>query len=181
MTRQNFQARYESSILSTRSVRLAGISRKTAGKYFSAAHRFAHKPWVSTILWALVFVGVLLAWDDTAHAKYDPAPRHVVAAGFSKLAPPKGTTERRAWIICRIFGRNRCVAALNIAWCESGLNERSRGPRDEYGNPRRGIWQFGTWERGRFGYGRNAWTQTRAAKRYHGIAWWSPWQCEPRP
>lgn len=123
----------------------------------------------------LLIVGIAL-YPSISEAKYDPAPRHVVKAGLSKKAPRKGTTERRAWIICRIFGKRRCVAILNVAHCESSLRPWARN--GQY----LGMFQMGSSERARFGHDtRNVWTQARAARRYFLISSFGPWECKPWP
>ena len=124
---------------------------------------------------------------DSAEASYRPAPSRIVAKAQKHRPPARGTLAKRAWIICHVWRGVSCRYALNVAWCENrGFYPRKRGPHDEYGNPRIGLWQFGTHERRVFGYGRNTWTQARAGYRYYRYAklhhWrngWGPWQCRP--
>ena len=117
------------------------------------------------------FVIVAYVQRDDAAASYRPAPHRLVVAAQQAKPPPRHTTAKRAWIICHIFPR--CRRALNVAWCESSL--RPWAGLGQY----RGMWQMGAAERRRYGHGRGAWKQTRAAKRYWNQSHWRPWQCQP--
>lgn len=77
--------------------------------------------------------------------------------------------------ICHVF-RSYCGQALHVARCESGL--RPNAQNGEY----LGLFQMGVSERRRFGHGRSAYEQARAAHRYFVLSGrdWSPWSCKPR-
>lgn len=80
-----------------------------------------------------------------------------------------------ALAICDEFGDRYCGPALRVAWCESRLDVTARN--GQY----RGLFQMGSWERARFGHGRSAREQARAAYRYFVATGrdWSPWECQP--
>jgi hypothetical protein len=128
---------------------------------------------IGTILLLVVFFGAVMLLPREADALKRPAPRYLVVAAVKHRAPAKGSVERRAWVICRVWGAAHCRGALNVAWCESGLRPWARN--GQY----LGIWQMGSSERARFGHGSNAWSQTRAAKAYWRLSGWRPWQCRP--
>ena len=123
----------------------------------------------------IIGVLIILAFNQsmTAKAAYNPAPPHLAAAAKRRIPPPPGTTKKRAWVICQVFQGRYCLQALNVAWCESKLELHARN------GTYYGIWQFGTYEQRHFNYGKTAWSQTIAAKRYFNIAGWSPWECKP--
>lgn len=104
-----------------------------------------------------------------------PAPQWVYTAGMAASAPPAGTTAKRAWIVCRVFGQypRRCRAALNVFWCESGLRPWARN--GQY----LGIPQMGEHERRTYGWGRTAWLQLHGARRLFRHRGWQPWSCRP--
>lgn len=63
--------------------------------------------------------------------------------------------------------------AFDVAWCESRFNRwASNG---QY----LGLWQMGSSERARCGqvWGRDPWTQARAAACWWRLAGWSAWAC----
>lgn len=123
---------------------------------------------VTTILLAL------LAAASPAQAAYRPAPADIVRAAHRTHAPPVSQPlKRRGWIICQVFTGRLCTPALNVAWCESTLRTTARN--GQY----RGMFQMGSSERARFGHGRTAMKQARAAKRYHNLSGWRPWACSP--
>lgn len=123
--------------------------------------------------WILMML-VCLVWASGAEAARNPAPNHLVRAALQAKPPARGTVAKRAWAICHVFKRSRCRAALNVAWCESGL--RPWAKNGQY----RGIFQMGSYERGRFGHSsRNVWVQARAARKYFLRSHWHPWECKP--
>lgn len=127
--------------------------------------------WITAVA-AIAAVSFLSA--PQAHAAFRAAPNDLVAAALRAKPPAKHKTlQRRAWIVCKVFGRHRCRPTLNVAWCESSLNLNARN--GQY----RGIFQMGASERRRFGHGRTAFAQARAARRYHRLSGWSPWECRP--
>lgn len=159
----------------------------------------------------ITFLTVLVAYVAVYAVNVQQADGHVIPrsacyakAKAARLADPTPSyAEWRAVLVkCLRYKRKhaqahacnqsvpaiiRCVfgpvgdAAVSVAACESGLNPAARGPRDEYGNPRQGLFQFGTWERRTFGYGPDAWSQSRGALRYFNASGrdWSPWECKP--
>lgn len=129
---------------------------------------------IGIVLLVLIATTILaLAVVADADAARNPAPSSIVAAAHRPLPPRRGTTGRRAWAICHVFGSRRCRAALNVAWCESGLRTTARN--GQY----RGIFQMGSSERARFGHGSSTWAQARAAFRYHSLVGWRAWECRP--
>lgn len=107
---------------------------------------------------------------------YKPAPASIVAAARQKAMPPRHTLRKVAWVICHVVGRRQCVAFLNVAWCESTLN---MGASDYASGTHKGLFQLGPAERREYGYGHDAWSQTRGAKRLHARRGWQPWVCKP--
>jgi len=103
----------------------------------------------------------------------------VIALGFAFAfsQPSDGATEStpRSLDICAVFGDRYCGEALRVAWCESRFDTEARN--GQY----RGIFQMGSWERRRWGHGRTALAQARAAHRYFVVTGkdWSPWECKP--
>ena len=76
--------------------------------------------------------------------------------------------------ICTTF-RGYCSQALRVAWCESRYNVYARN--GQY----LGLFQMGSYARGRYGHSWSAWGQARAAYRYFrdsGYSW-GPWACKP--
>jgi hypothetical protein len=129
---------------------------------------------INAALVAAILTLITLLAAQNAAAAYDPAPERIVRAAMRAKAPPAGTVQRRAWIICHSAFRGRlCRPALNVAWCESDLDPRARN--GQY----RGAFQMGRSERRRFGHGRTILSQARAARRYHRLSGWSPWECRP--
>ncbi len=120
----------------------------------------------STLLCLALVVGIA----QLAKAEHTQSKATRLAASS---VPPRGTPAKRAWIIHRVFGSSG-AAAVRVAMCESGLRPWARN--GQY----RGMFQMGSSERARFGHDdRNAWVQSRAARRYFLIAGWSPWACKP--
>jgi hypothetical protein len=124
-------------------------------------------------LWLAVFLLCLYALAPAGEAAYKPAPDRIIKAAQQTNAPARGTVARRAWIICRYFTRSTCRAAVNVAWCESTL--RPWAANGQY----RGVFQMGAAERNRYGHGRTAWHQAKAARAYWRKANWRPWVCRP--
>jgi hypothetical protein len=76
--------------------------------------------------------------------------------------------------ICHVFGPY-CSQALRVASCESG-----RGVWAQNGQYL-GMFQMGSYARGRYGHSYTALGQARAAYAYFVDAGrdWSPWSCKP--
>lgn len=73
-----------------------------------------------------------------------------------------------------VFGPH-AAAALRVAWCESRwYTGASNG---QY----LGLFQMGSYARGRFGHSSSALGQARAAYQYFAASGfdWSPWECKP--
>jgi hypothetical protein len=99
-----------------------------------------------------------------ARARHEQATRRLQA--IRKAGPRKA--------ICHVF-RTRCGEALRVARCESRLRLSARN--GQY----LGLFQMGSSERRRFGHGRTAFQQAKAAHRYFVLSGrdWSPWSCKP--
>lgn len=99
-----------------------------------------------------------------------------IAALAIATAPAEGRELQPVGLtICEVFGDRYCGQALRVAWCESRLDTDARN--GQY----RGLFQMGRWERSRYGHGRTARAQARAAERYFIASGrdWSPWECQP--
>jgi len=83
------------------------------------------------------------------------------------------TNPRVERVVRRVWGHH-AEAALAVARCESGR----RGTRAANGQFR-GLFQMGRWARRKYGHGRCAEAQARAAQRYFLEAGWKPWGCKP--
>ena len=90
------------------------------------------------------------------------------------LAAPAGIADTKR-AICTTFGRY-CGQALSVSWCESRWNVYARSPGGHLG-----LFQFGSYARRRYGFGWDAWTQSRAAYRYFADSGhrWTAWSCKP--
>ena len=99
-----------------------------------------------------------------ARARSEQATRQLQA--IRKAGPRKA--------ICHVFGAH-CGEALRVARCESRLR-LVRGTASTCG-----LFQMGSSERRRFGHGRTAFQQAKAAHRYFVLSGrdWSPWSCKP--
>jgi hypothetical protein len=75
-------------------------------------------------------------------------------------------------IICQVFGAE-CAKAFRVVHCETGgtFNPRIVSAGGLYW----GLFQFGAYARGRYGFGWDAYTQTVAAKRMRDAEGWRPW------
>jgi hypothetical protein len=85
---------------------------------------------------------------------------------LQKAPPPQA--------ICHVFG-HYCGQAIRVARCESHLDVNAQN--GQY----LGLFQMGSSERRRFGHGRTAYQQAKAAHRYFVLSGrdWSPWSCKP--
>ena len=128
---------------------------------------------LTTTTFTVGILFLLLTWPHTSRAITNHAPHRLHAAANRTNPPRRGTQAKRAWIICQIFPRNKCHDAINVAYCESRLNPRAHNGQYQ------GIFQLGSSERIRYGHGRSAWKQTKAARAYHRHAGWQPWACKP--
>jgi hypothetical protein len=119
-----------------------------------------------------------------ARARARAAERRLASASRSETALRRALDRRTAKrlakapprvAICHVFGRRYCRQALAVAWCES--RHSTRAQNGQY----LGLFQMGSWERQRFGHGRTAHAQARAAHRYFALTGrdWSPWSCKP--
>ena len=126
----------------------------------------------STLIITALIAMLIIVWPANAHAAYRPAPPHIVAAALRHHAPRAGTTAKRAWIVCHVWGRYRCRAALNVAWCEGGLSPYASNGQYQ------GTFQMSTYNRSTYGHG-NIWAQARAALALWFDRHWSPWECQP--
>jgi hypothetical protein len=78
--------------------------------------------------------------------------------------------------VCAVFGRY-CEQAMRVIRCETGGTYSVRARNGQY----LGLFQMGASERARYGHGRTARLQARAAFRYFVASGrdWSPWSCRP--
>lgn len=117
--------------------------------------------------------------SEQARAVVDPAPVFYKRAAKQTTPPRKGSKARTAWIICKVFGRKYCNAALDVAWCESDYVLHAKNGQFI------GVFQMGSSERKTFGHGKGAWRQAIAAKKYfdysvkHNGDGFHPWSCKP--
>jgi hypothetical protein len=76
--------------------------------------------------------------------------------------------------ICKVFGPY-CKQAIEVSRCESGWSHWARN--GQY----LGLFQMGSYARGRYGHAWNPWAQARSAYRYFVASGkdWSPWSCKP--
>ncbi len=90
-------------------------------------------------------------------------------------AKASSVVVKRKQIICKVFGPKYCRQAINVASCETGGTFDVWARNGQY----LGLFQMGSSERDRYGHGRGAWDQARAAKRYFVASGrdWSPWSC----
>ena len=67
--------------------------------------------------------------------------------------------------------------AVRVAGCETGYTYSVWARNGQY----LGLFQMGSYARGRYGHSNNAWGQARAAYRYFVDSGrdWSPWSCKP--
>lgn len=98
----------------------------------------------------------------------------VLAAFTATIARADHYAHRNAAIICKVFGPY-CQQAIRVARCESGLTTRAQN--GQY----LGLFQMGSYARGRFGHSWTPWGQARSARRYFIDSGkdWSPWSCRP--
>ncbi len=117
----------------------------------------------------------LLTFPSSTKASFKPVPESIYHQAIETKMPAKGTTAKRAWIICHIWkgGARRCRRILNVAWCESSL--RPWASNGQF----KGMFEMGADERERYGHGKDAWTQSRSAHTYWLTSHWRPWQCKP--
>jgi hypothetical protein len=75
-------------------------------------------------------------------------------------------------IICQVFGAE-CAGAIRVVHCETGgtFNPRIVSSNGLYF----GIFQQGAYSRSTYGFGWDAWSQARAAKRHRDAEGWGPW------
>jgi hypothetical protein len=94
------------------------------------------------------------------------------AAGYDSAQAGQQQVRRA---IMDVFGPRYGPEAVRVARCESNL--RTWASNGQY----LGIFQMGRSERARYGHGRGAYAQARAAHRYFVASGrdWSPWQCRP--
>lgn len=181
---ENGQGRPES--LETRSHRSShrnGVEKSPAAQASDAPPRA-----LLAAALALVALCVTAVWPSSS-----PTPFGVNSGGG--ISSPLASAEARhtgvghsskayrAYIIRQVFGPYG-AQAVRVAQCESGLNPRVLGPRDEYGNPRPGLFQLGTYERRRSGWytrSSGAWVQARSAFRWFVLTGrsWRAWSCKP--
>jgi len=132
---------------------------------------------IAIIVLALVIMATSIGraeahtWGTHSHIKRS-------TPGYCKTHA-NGVRERKCIVrvIFSTVGEGR--KAVSVASCETGrtFSPTILGPNDEYGNPRIGVWQFGTRERRVYGYGRTVTSQTYSALRYWRVSGWSPWSC----
>ena len=121
---------------------------------------------------------VMLFFGGSAQAMahhYNPAPESLVRAALREQAPPRGTVGRKAWAVCQYWRGRRCRPALNVAWCEGGLNVRA--VTGQYW----GTFQMSADNRRRYGHAWNIWKQAEFARHLWNDRHWSPWDCSPVP
>lgn len=87
-------------------------------------------------------------------------------------------TSRGAAIfaIKAVFGRYG-AQAVRVAGCETGYTYSVWARNGQY----LGLFQMGSYARGKYGHSWSAWGQARAAYRYFVDSGrdWSPWSCKP--
>jgi hypothetical protein len=99
----------------------------------------------------------------------------LIIVGRAYAAPATHPAHTKA-IIRHVFG-GYGDEAVRVASCETGGTFSVWAKNGQY----LGLFQMGSWERRTFGHGRNAWAQSRAARRYFIASGrdWSPWSCKP--
>lgn len=148
-----------------------GNSANSDDDLASLSHRQSHRPndirgGIRTRAWILITVTAGLAITFLG----GPEPANAGIPTLKRCALIRQSFTRRECIIRSVF-REHGPKAVRVAYCESGLNPRARNGQH------RGIFQMGSSERRRFGHGRTVLAQAVAAKRYHDISGWTPWEC----
>lgn len=148
-----------------------------------------HRPHLSTnsrdMLLGLIGAALVMLIAGIGQALAPPtADARSESARLARCSQARDHVVQNKCVIRVLWAPYQQVAkAMSVAECESSFDHNARGPRDEYGNPRRGLWQFGTRERRVFGYGRTAVAQTRGAiaywkyERHAGRSGWGPYEC----
>lgn len=119
------------------------------GAVYSAGDRKDETP----VKWLFAYLAAVLVLSAQAHSR-PPVPAPVFKA---VRAHWKARAER--------------IKAFDVVYCESGYSQYARN--GQY----LGLWQFGRWARGRYGFGWDVWSQTQAAYRYYRESGWSGWEC----
>lgn len=99
----------------------------------------------------------------------------MTAATLAAIAAAAAVWHAPAAVVraVNVWPRAERANALAVAWCESRFDVHAR--RGQY----RGLFQMGQAERARFGDGRTAAAEAKAAYLYWRIAGWRPWTCRP--
>ncbi len=93
--------------------------------------------------------------------------------GLALLAGPAHAATNEQ-VIRAVFGQYGSQAVA-VARCESRLSTWAQN--GQY----LGLFQFGSYARAKYGFGWDAWTQSRAAYAYFRASGyrWGPWSCKP--
>ena len=190
MVDRNFQARYEGSIPFTRFREIpakSGITETSepqwSASWSARADQIAGSAATGRMLCAAITVLILCLLSTVRDADATP-PRRGTPAYCRAHAD--GVAERTCIVRVMWASRGQSRKAISVASCETGgtFSPRTIGPHDETGQPRRGVWQFGSHERAYFHpYGMTVESQTAAAIRYydynveHGAWGWTSWEC----
>lgn len=128
---------------------------------------------VTFIVGCLILLVVIATADAKAHWK--PGTHNAVHAIQQSWC---GKANRECGEGNEAISVAKCEAAKYWVW---GIPHLAVGPNDEYGNPRRSMFQMGTRERRLYGHGPDPWSQARAAYKYFDESGrdWSPWSCKP--
>lgn len=141
-------------------------------KHVKKTHKTTTNDWILAVIIIAILLTILgLAGKvENAKAAYHPAPRAIHNAAMQSHPPRRGTTAKRAWIICQVWGRHRCRRIVNVAYCESTLSPWLRGAHY-------GAFQFDAHNVRVYHPGNTMWSQARAALALWNDRHWSPWQC----
>jgi len=167
MEHQNFQARYEGSIPSTRFVDDLQDYPATspADRIHKSPRNGRNTDAPAAVAWPTIVLVVVLLTSIWLLTEPDSAIPYESTA----------TQQRRVYAIRKTFGPKYAAAAIRVARCESGINPHA--VNGQY----RGAFQMGKHERKTYGHGSGVWQQARAARRYFNATGrdWSPWDCKP--
>jgi hypothetical protein len=116
----------------------------------------------------LVLIALVVALAISAAAQ-------AMSSGCYGSCVTKEQMRQARLAIWKVFG-SYASEALGVARCESGYSVRA------YNGQYLGLFQMGSWERGKYGHhATSPWLQAKAAYRYFVATGrdWSPWSCKP--